>query len=410
MTISMGTKLGSISVLSRTLVLKPEGGGIPFRLPSGSYKGKTMATKVYKRCEACLQFYTTAEFVPHGNQKHLVCIYCTEKARRLNFTRLEPTRLISSKLMKQFHFDPGIQEITSRRCPGCDKWLPLDSYTATSRRHGFPIGNCSRCRAPHRHEKARAEAEGLGYCPRCNTAQEPAQLVCDGKRAGRCRSCIESIRRERSAAGILYPFTDYDDYLEIELSHKGQRVYTLIDSNKSHLVEGKTLNIIPLDGNLYVATAEYLGLVEGKAVYLKEYLHRLVLGLPSQLGRQDEARTPVISDHINENGAVTLDNRISNLRPASYSENAGNARATGGYSQFRGVSRATHNKSNPWGARIARKYLGNFPTEVEAALAADAEMVSRWGARALTNSKMFPDLGSNTTSYIRHRFEVGAPA
>lgn len=90
-------------------------------------------------------------------------------------------------------------------------------------------------------------------------------------------------------------------------------------------------------------------------------------------------------DHINHN---TLDNRRSNLRACTYSENLAWRFKVGGTSRFKGVY---WNKRGYWhaqisgGGRMANVYLGSFKSEREAALAYDAAAAERFGAFATLN-------------------------
>lgn len=79
-------------------------------------------------------------------------------------------------------------------------------------------------------------------------------------------------------------------------------------------------------------------------------------------------------DHIN---GQRLDNRWSNLRLATHSENLANKKKFNGRSQFKGVSQSSNGQR--WCAFIGRgvgKYLGTFDTE-EAAHAAYREAALR---------------------------------
>jgi hypothetical protein len=108
------------------------------------------------------------------------------------------------------------------------------------------------------------------------------------------------------------------------------------------------------------------------------WMHREVLGLP-------RTRTPEQADHRN---GETLDNRRNNLRVATRSQNGGNRRKSGGcVSIFKGVD--IFKPNGRWRAMIgrngAKKHLGYFGTEKEAALAYNAAALARWGEFARLN-------------------------
>lgn len=91
-------------------------------------------------------------------------------------------------------------------------------------------------------------------------------------------------------------------------------------------------------------------------------------------------------DHINGNG---LDNRRTNLRPATRAQNSANAHmGRNNTSGYKGVS--LHKASGLWRAYIGgggrtRVELGLFTTPEEAALAYDEAAVARWGEYARPN-------------------------
>jgi hypothetical protein len=101
-------------------------------------------------------------------------------------------------------------------------------------------------------------------------------------------------------------------------------------------------------------------------------LHRLIIAAP---------RGSIV-DHINGDG---LDNRRSNLRIVSSSENSQNRRAVGGGPRFKGVSR----RSGGYGASIfyngSRRWLGTFRTAEDAARAYDATALECFGEYARLN-------------------------
>ena len=110
-------------------------------------------------------------------------------------------------------------------------------------------------------------------------------------------------------------------------------------------------------------------------------MHRYIMGA--------EPREEI--DHINGNG---LDNRRSNLRFSTHSQNLANMRRDpdGKSSQYKGVS-LTERKAKPWRARIRYHYkgihLGYFATEEEAARAYDKKAIELFGEFSHPN---FPSL------------------
>ncbi len=105
------------------------------------------------------------------------------------------------------------------------------------------------------------------------------------------------------------------------------------------------------------------------------------VGRGSQLMHRMIMRPPqgMVVDHINGNG---LDNRHCNLRIVPPAVNAQNRRKRAGTkSRFIGVSPC----GNKWQAFIARRYLGRFDDEVEAAKVRDREAIKQYGQRAWLN-------------------------
>ncbi len=104
-------------------------------------------------------------------------------------------------------------------------------------------------------------------------------------------------------------------------------------------------------------------------------MHQMILNTP----------TGMVSDHVNGNG---LDNRRSNLRVCSYSNNAMNRKAQKGTSKYKGVS--LHSIGGKWKSRIKTKgkiyNLGHFGTEEEAAKRYDEAAVQIFGEYAKLNN------------------------
>lgn len=158
--------------------------------------------------------------------------------------------------------------------------------------------------------------------------------------------------------------------------------------NKPPDVAGATW--LPVGGNRWtLVDTEDVGLFNGKLLHFngrvayvvvkangKQYnhkAHRIVLGL--------SAGDTCLVDHINRN---PLDNRRSNLRLCSISQNNMNRQATS-RSGFKGVSP----NGSGWAAHIKRdrkvRHLGTYRTKEEAARAYDAAAKSLFGEFAFLN-------------------------
>lgn len=125
----------------------------------------------------------------------------------------------------------------------------------------------------------------------------------------------------------------------------------------------------------------------GHTAGVSNLMHRFLLS--------DELSDDLYVDHINHNG---LDNRRSNLRPATPEESASNTRARS-KSGYKGVcftynERGDAPRPKPWRAEIRsrvngkRYYLGRYSTPEEAARAVDAKAYELRGEYAWLN---FPE-------------------
>jgi len=115
------------------------------------------------------------------------------------------------------------------------------------------------------------------------------------------------------------------------------------------------------------------------------HMHRCIIGCPEGME----------VDHVNHNG---LDNRRSNLRICTKTQNQANRRKGRGTSKYKGVT-FRHDRYR-WEARIRAKgrliQLGTFSDERSAALAYDYAAVGHFGAFACTNNPFGTFLGEQT--------------
>ena len=162
------------------------------------------------------------------------------------------------------------------------------------------------------------------------------------------------------------------------------------------LIKGNTVLIDDIDSDL----SEYNWFIDRRADKRTAYvlrkitvlhkkkclrMHRVIL--ERMLGRSLTSGETV--DHINCNG---LDNRRSNLRPATSSQQTANtkkARSSSGvaYSNYKGVTWYKH--IHKWAAKIQHegkdKHLGVFEQEIDAAKAYDEAALKYFGEFAKLN-------------------------
>jgi hypothetical protein len=139
-----------------------------------------------------------------------------------------------------------------------------------------------------------------------------------------------------------------DETAEIELS---QGYWARVDVDILPLLSKHSWNVQKGKGKVYAKTQ-----IGGRTVYMR----RVVANAPSDAG--------LVVDHCNGDG---LDNRRSNLRIATWQQNARNSPGASGrrLSSTRGVSKRNR-PQRPWRADIYGngrcKYLGSFASEDEA--------------------------------------------
>lgn len=130
----------------------------------------------------------------------------------------------------------------------------------------------------------------------------------------------------------------------------------IVDSDDAHLVAAKKWRFRNPGSTPHQSA--YVVATDGQK---QVFLHRVIVG----------AAPGTIIDHINGD---RLDNRKSNLRQASHTENMRNRKkhADGRHSVFKGVSRFSNGKFRALIRDGSKQiYLGSFETEVSAAFAYD---------------------------------------
>ena len=126
----------------------------------------------------------------------------------------------------------------------------------------------------------------------------------------------------------------------------------------------------------YAVTEEYLGFYDKTIVKRAILMHRLVM----DAGPNEDV------DHIDKD---TLNNQRANLRRCTRQQNIwanGPISRENRTSSFKGVSyRPNHAGAKKWLARVARKHIGYYATEIEAAVAYNEAAKAIYGDFAYQN-------------------------
>ena len=131
-------------------------------------------------------------------------------------------------------------------------------------------------------------------------------------------------------------------------------------------------------GNFYaISNSKIDSLLEPPSAPPDASMARVILGL--------NVCNPLQADHINHN---TLNNKKSNLRKCTRTQNQGNRKIeSGGTSKYKGVS--WHRRGKIWQARLGidgqLKYLGTFENERTAAFAYNLAAKKHFGKFAKLN-------------------------
>lgn len=153
-------------------------------------------------------------------------------------------------------------------------------------------------------------------------------------------------------------------------------VATIDDEDFGAVADKKWYALVKRDKSGKVLCVYAVRKVKRGMRWVNEYMHRLIMRPPN--GHQ--------VDHVDGDG---LNNRRSNLRICTNTENQWNKRNNCGVSTFRGVSK--HHRGSLWVAKIRangrRYYLGCYANPEDAAKAYDSAALRLHGEFARTNVK-----------------------
>jgi hypothetical protein len=160
----------------------------------------------------------------------------------------------------------------------------------------------------------------------------------------------------------------------------------LVNSKRYAIVD--PADYYPLSKHIWLAydrkgSYTILRFSDRQACFVPFTMHRAVMQM--KLESQNQILPPdLVIDHINNN---PCDNRRSNLRLATITQNNRNKRSRGGVSKYKGVVYRAHKKL--WVARISvngkRKYIKSCKSEIDAAKAYDLAAKKYYGEFAYLN-------------------------
>jgi hypothetical protein len=153
-----------------------------------------------------------------------------------------------------------------------------------------------------------------------------------------------------------------------------EEIYKIKLKNRKKEIVGYAI----IDKNGYEEVIKYNWYLD-KTGYIRAQLNRKSISLSHFIFGK-----PLIGnviDHINNN---KLDNRKSNLREATFSQNAQNRKKVNNNctSQYIGV----RFNNNRWEVNCSNTYLGRFNEEIEAAKVYDKYVLIQYGKNASTNN------------------------
>lgn len=174
----------------------------------------------------------------------------------------------------------------------------------------------------------------------------------------------------------------------VRLDMKKRIAYIPLSNKFKQTVGYATADIDDLNKLQGLSFTRYMS--KSRTIYAHTNLNKKVVKMHAII--QGKAPKGYDIDHINNNG---LDNRKSNLRFATKSQNAQNrTKEKGKYSSdYHGVWYDKNDKS--YGASIQYQYkhtyIGRFETEIDAAAAYDVHAIHYFGINAKTNGTLFQD-------------------